>query len=299
MHIPGFDWSLIRSFLAALDHGSLMGAARALRVHQPTVGRHITELEEQLGVVLFERTSRGLVPTVHARRLAEPARAMASGADQLVRQAAGAQQQVRGTVRISASQPVACVLLPPVLAAMRQAHPDIQVELVVSNTVSDLLQREADIAVRMVRPQQGALLGRRVGQVAIGAYAHPAYLHRRGVPQATEDLLDHEVIGNDRETDIVRGFAAMGHPVGAGQFGLRTDDLMAHEGLVLAGAGIGFLADYVARRSPALVRVLPGLPIPPLPMWLVVHREIRSSARIRAVWNFLVPALPEALEAGA
>lgn len=299
MHTQSFNWSLIRSFLAALEQGSLLAAARELGVHQPTVGRHIAELEAQLGLTLFERTGRGLMPTAEAWRLAEPARAMAAGANQLARLASGAQQQIGGTVRLSASQPVACALLPAVLARMRQAHPDIQVELVVSNEVSDLLQREADLAVRMVRPEQGTLLGRRVGMVALGAYAHPDYLQRRGLPLVVEDLLAHEVIGNDRLEDITRGFAAMGHRVGSDHFGLRTDDLMAHEGLVLAGAGIGFLADYLARRSPTLVRVLPALKIPPLPMWLVVHREIRSSARIRTVWNFLVRELPEALGEGA
>lgn len=290
-----FNWSLIRSFLAALDHGSLMAAARTLRMHQPTVGRHIAELEAQLGVTLFERTGRGLLPTADALRLAEPARAMAADADRLARQARGAQETVQGTVRLSASQPVACVLLPPMLARLRLALPDIQIELVVSNAVSNLLQREADIAVRMVRPDQGSLLGKRIGQVNIGAYAHRDYLQRRGTPRQADDLLQHELVGNDRHTDITRGMAAMGHDVSREHFALRTDDLMAYEALVRAGAGIGFLARYLARGRPELVPVLPSLPIPPLPMWLVVHREIRSSPRIRAVWDYLAQALPAEL----
>jgi len=292
MHIENFNWSLIRSFLAALEHGSLMGAARSLGVHQPTVGRHMAELEAQLGVTLFERTGRGLLPTADALRLAEPARAMAASADQLARRASGAQGLVKGTVRLSASQPVACVLLPSVLVRMRRTWPDIEIELVVSNELSNLLQREADIAVRMVRPDQGSLLCRRIGQVAIGAYAHRDYLQRRGTPRAPIDLLQHELIGNDRQTDIVRGFAGLGHAVEREQFVLRTDDLMAYEALVGSGAGIGFLARYVARRNPDLLPVLPTLPIAPLPMWLVVHREIRSSPRIRAVWDFLARELP-------
>lgn len=292
MHTQPFNWSLIRSFLAALEHGSLMGAARALGVHQPTVGRHIGELEAQLGVTLFERTGRGLLPTAEAWRLAEPARAMAAGADQLARQASGVQGQARGTVRLSASQPVACVLLAPVLARLRRECPDIQIELVVSNEVSNLLQREADIAVRMVRPEQGSLLCRRIGQVQLGTFAHRDYLQRRGTPNSPAELLQHELIGNDRQGDIVRGFAGIGHVVGREQFGLRTDDLMAYDALVRAGAGIGFLARYLARHSEDLLPVLPALPIPPLPMWLVVHREIRSNPRIRAVWEHLVRELP-------
>ncbi len=296
MNTGDFNWTLIRSFLAALDRGSLMAAARALATTQPTVGRHIGELEAQLGVVLFERTGRGLVPTAHAHRLADAARAMSAAADQLARQASGAQKEARGTVRISASQPVACVLLPPVLLQMRQAFPDIQVDLVSSNAVSNLLQREADIALRMVRPEQGSLLCRRVGQVALGTYAHRDYLRRRGTPRAPEDLLAHDLVGGDRNTTILRGFAAMGYPLQRENFAVRTDDLNAYQAAVDAGLGVGFLARYVARRNPDLVPLLPTLNIPPLPMWLVVHREIRGNPRIRQVWDFLVQSLPRALD---
>lgn len=295
MHTGDFNWTLIRSFLAALDRGSLMGAARTLATTQPTVGRHISELEAQLGVVLFERTGRGLVPTAHAHRLAEAARAMASAADQLARQASGAQKGARGSVRISASQPVTCVLLPPVLLQMRQAFPEIQIELVSSNAVSNLLQREADIALRMVRPDQATLLCKKVGQVALGTYAHRDYLRRRGTPRVPEDLLTHDLVGNDRNTDILRGFAAMGYPMQRERFAVRTDDLNAYQAAVDAGLGVGFLARYVARQNPDLVPLLPMLAIPPLPMWLAVHREIRSNPRIRQVWDFLAGALPPAL----
>ena len=295
MHTADFNWALIPSFLAALDRGSLMAAARQLDTSQPTVGRHIAELEAQLGVVLFERTGRGLVPTAHAHRLAESARAMSGAADQLARQASGAQADTRGTVRITASQPVTCVLLPPLLLQLRQAHPDVQLELVASNAVSNLLQREADIALRMVRPDQSSLVAKRVGQVAIGTYAHRDYLRRRGTPRVPEDLLSHDLVGSDRNTDILRGFAGMGHPMEREDFAVRTDDLNAYQAAVGAGLGVGFLARYVARQNPDLVPLLPMLAIPPLPMWLAVHREIRSNPRIRRVWDFLATALPQAL----
>ena len=295
MHTGHFNWALIPSFLAALDRGSLMAAARALDTSQPTVGRHIGELEAQLGVVLFERTGRGLVPTAHAHRLAESARAMSGAADQLARQASGAQADTRGTVRITASQPVTCVLLPPLLVQLRQAHPDVQLELVASNAVSNLLQREADIALRMVRPDQSSLVAKRVGQVAIGTFAHRDYLRRRGTPRVPTDLLAHDLVGNDRNTDILRGFAGMGHPMEREDFVVRTDDLNAYQAAVGAGLGVGFLARYVARQNPDLVPLLPMLAIPPLPMWLAVHREIRSNPRIRRVWDFLATALPQAL----
>ncbi len=292
----GFDWSLIRSFLAALDQGSLLGAARVLRRSQPTVGRHITELEGQLGVVLFERTGRGLVATAIALQLAQAARAMEAGAHQLARALSGSQTQTTGTVRITASVPVAVQLLPPLLARMRLSLPGIQVELVSSNQVSNLLRREADIAVRMVRPDQASLIARKIGDVGLGAYAHRSYLARREPIRKPVDLFRHELIGSDADTAILLGFRALGYPVTRDAFVLRTDDFIVQWRAVQAGLGVGFLADYMTRAQPDVVRVLPGLlKIPPLPMWLAVHREIRSNRRIRAVYDFLADALPQAL----
>ncbi len=293
-----FDWSLIRSFLAVLDQGSLLAAARLLKTSQPTLGRHIAELEGQLGVVLFERTGRGLVPTATAMQLAESAREMEAGALQLTRTLSGAQLQTIGTVRITASTPVAVQLLPPVLARMRQALPDIQVELVSSNQVSNLLRREADIAVRMVRPEQGSLVARKIGSVGMGAYAHRNYLARRAPLSALPDLLHHDLIGSDTDPSILRGFQAMGYAVGPEAFSLRTDDFIVQWQAVRAGLGIGFVADYIACTDADVVRVLPDvLKIPDLPMWLAVHREIRTSRRIRAVYDFLAEVLPQSIVA--
>jgi DNA-binding transcriptional LysR family regulator len=287
-----FDWSLVQSFLAALDQGSLLGAARVLHASQPTIGRHIAELEAQLGVVLFERTGRGLLPTATALQLADAARSMEAGAHQMVRSVSGAESGVSGTVRITASQPVACFLLPPVLARMREALPEIQVELVASNEVSNLLRREADIALRMVRPDQASLVARRIGRVTLSACAHRDYLRRHGTPRQPADLLQHALIGNDRNDDIQRGFAAMGYPAERTHFVLRTDDLIAYWGAVRAGAGIGFVADYLWRTDAEVVPLLPELPLPDLPIWLTVHREIRTSRRIRAVYDFLAAEVP-------
>lgn len=287
-----FNWKLIPSFLAAHQHGSLLGAARALGISQPTVGRHVSALEAQLGTPLFERTGRGLVPTPAATRLADAARAMETGAQTLMRGAQQAQATLSGSVRLSASQPVACFLLPPLLARLRTELPGVQIELVVSNAVSDLLKREADIAIRMLRPTQGTLVARRIGQVGVSACAHTDYLARRGVPQQPADLLQHDLVGNDKVQEIYHGFAALGHPVGPEQFALRTDDLIAYWAAVRAGLGIGFVASYLLRNDPDLVPVLPDLPIPSLPVWLVVHREIRSSRRMRAVLDFLARELP-------
>ena len=288
----GFDWSLVRSFLAALDAGSLMGAARTLHTSQPTLGRHIAELESQLGLTLFERTGRGLVATASALQLEASARAMESGALQLSRSISGAQVRASGTVRITASQPVACYLMPQILAGLRRALPDIQVELESSNLVSNLLRREADIAVRLARPDQATLVAKRIGIVKVGACASRDYLAKHSAPVLPTDLFNHALIGYDKGDDIVRGFRRYDQPITREAFALRSDDLIVHWQAVRAGLGIGFVADYLARTDANVQRVLPTLKLPELPMWLAVHREIRTSARIRAVFDFLAAALP-------
>jgi len=295
--LQNFDWSLVRSFLAALDQGSLLGAARVLQISQPTLGRHVEALESQLGVVLFERTGRGLVPTATALQLATAARSIEAGALQLSRTLSGAQTQISGTVRITASVPVAVYLLPPLLAQLRLTRPEIQVELVSSNQVSNLLRREADIAVRMVRPEQTSLVARKLGEVGLGAYAHRSYLARHGSPLTTaHDLLEHDLIGSDTDTAILQGFRAMGFPVTREAFVLRSDDFIVQWQAVRAGLGVGFCADYLARTDPDVLPVLPGLlNIVPLPLWLAVHREIRTSHRIRSVFDFLAEALPRVM----
>ena len=290
-----FDWSLVRSFLAVLEHGSLLAAAGHLRSSQPTVGRHVAQLEAQLGLALFDRTGRGMIPTESALRLADAARAMQSGADQLARSVMRADRSASGTVRITASQPVACFVLPPLLARMRLSLPQVQVELVAGNAVSNLIRREADIAVRMVRPEQASVVARRVGRVALRVCAHQDYLRRRGVPRHPPDLLSHDLIGDDRNEGILRGFASVGFPVGRERFAFRTDDLIVAWQAVRAGLGIGFVSEHLLRTDPAVVPLLPSLRIEPLPVWLAVHKEIRTSRRIRAVYDFLADALPGAI----
>ena len=290
-----FDWSLVRSFLAVLEKGSLLAASRDLQLSQPTIGRHVAELESQLGLVLFDRNGRGLLPTEAAYHLAESARIMQSGADQLARNVLGADLGASGTVRITASQPVSCYVLPPLLAQMRLSLPDVQVELVASNEVSNLLRREADIAVRMVQPEQASIIARRVGKVTLRACAHQDYLRRRGVPRQPSDLLAHDLIGGDRNDDTLKGFAAQGLVVGREQFAFRADDLIVVWQAVRAGLGVGFVSEYLIRSDPAVIPVLPKLKIQPLPVWLAVHKEIRTSKRIRAVYDFLADALPAAI----
>jgi DNA-binding transcriptional LysR family regulator len=287
-----FDWTLVRSFLAVLDAGSLSGAARALRAHQPTLSRHLAVLESQLGVPLFERTGRGVNPTATARAIADAARQMHEGADRLARVLARERDATTGTVRISTSEVAACWLLPPVIADLQAAEPGIQVELVASNALTNLLRREADIAVRMVRPAQGSLIARKLGDIAITAAAHDRYLARAGFPRTPGDLLQHRLIGYDRDDLLLQGFAALGQTIAREQFTLRTDDQVAYGRLVASGAGIGFVAAYNLAHWPGVRPLLPMLKIPPLPCWLAVHREIRGNPVIRRVYDFLAENLP-------
>ena len=296
MNTSNFNWALIPSFLAALEHGSLMGAARATGVSQPTLGRHIAELEEQLKLVLFERTGRGLQPTAQALELAEAAHAMQDGAARFSRMASGSGQTVQGRVRLSASQPVACFLLPPILARMRLALPDVVVDLLVSNSVSNLLMREADMALRMVRPEQSSLVAKHIGQMALRACACQSYLQRKGTPLQPADLLGHDLITGDHNTEIEDGFAALGFAASGLRHGLRTDDLNAQWAAVQAGLGVGFMSEHLIDSDPSVTAILPMIELPILPIWLTVHRELRTSALMRAVFDFLGDEVPLALK---
>jgi DNA-binding transcriptional LysR family regulator len=287
-----FDWALVRSFLAVLDAGSLMGAARKLGAQQPTLSRHVAELEAQLGAPLFERTGRGVVPTPMAHAIADAARRMDDAAQALARTVAGRRDDPGGTVRITTSEVAAVYLLPPVLAKLQAQEPSIQIELVASDRITNLLRREADIAVRMARPTQTSLVARRIAEVGIGAYAHRRYLERAGTPREPGDMLAHRLVGFDTDDTVLRGFARLGLPIGREQFALRTDHQLAYGRLIAEGAGIGFSAHYNVAYWPGVVRVLPGLRIPAMPCWLTVHREIRGSRVVRRVYDFLADAIP-------
>ena len=287
-----FDWRLVRSFLAVLDAGSLMGAARTLKAQQPTLGRHIAELEAQLGTPLFERTGRGLTPTAAALSIADAARAMQEGAERLGRQVSVKREVATGTVRISASEVAAAYLLPGLLTRLLQEEPGIQIELVASNEISNLLRREADIAIRMARPKQTSLVARKLTDVPIVAAAHERYLKRAGAPRKPEDLSRHTLIGYDRDDAIRKGFAAGGQSLANEVFRIRTDDHLTYGRLLAAGAGIGFVASYNLRFWPGVRAVLPSLKIPSMPCWLVAHREVRGSALVRRVYDFLAETIP-------
>jgi DNA-binding transcriptional LysR family regulator len=285
------DWTLIRSFLAVAEHKSLSAAARALSLTQPTIGRHVDALEAALGVVLFTRSVHGLKLSDAALDLVPHAKAMAATAAALARAASGEAADERGTVRITASDVVGAEVLPGILAQARAVHPAIAFELALSNRTENLMLREADIAVRMVRPTQRNLIARKIGEVPVMLYAHRSYVKRRGVPRTISDLAGHDVIGYDTDMRALEAFSSQGLAASRDVFALRTDNQIAQLALLRAGAGIGGMQRQLAAREKDLVPVLHGAVRIPLEMWLVTHEDLRTSRRVRVVYDFLGEAL--------
>jgi len=281
------DWDLIRAFLAVARLGSLSAAARELQVSQPTLSRTIQALETTTRLHLFHRTPRGLELTEQGRTLMESAGAMEQAAERFDRQVSGLSEELRGDVRISANDIVGTFLLPPALKALREAHPGLQLELVLSNQASNLNKREADIALRMFRPTQADLVARRLPDMELGFYAHRDYLAAHGAPQSFEEFLEHDIIGMDEAMDFIEGGRQLGVEFLRSHFALRTDALVAGMQLCRAGAGISGIHVGLAHHWPELVRILERIPLPPLEFWLVCHHDVQFNSRIRAVMAFL------------
>jgi DNA-binding transcriptional LysR family regulator len=291
------DWSLWRTFLAVAETGSLSAAARRLGITQPTAGRQIAALETALNRRLFLRVAGGLVLEDTALPLVEEARAMSLSAAALDRLAASSPTDVTGVVRIAASHTVAAEVLPFALAPLMASHPGLEVEVTASNSNADLLRREADLAIRMQRPEQGALVARRLADVPLGLFAHRAYLDRAGIPTAARDLAAHVLIGPDRDPVLAQVLAALGPGFTRASLRLRAESEAVQMGALRAGAGIAICQKGIAARDAALVEVLAGRFPLSLDCWLVTHADLRALPRIRAVADHLATTLP-ALFAG-
>jgi DNA-binding transcriptional LysR family regulator len=293
MAAGSLDWTLIRSFLAVVEHKSLSAAARALQLTQPTIGRHIDALEAVLGVKLFTRSVFGLTLNDAALDLVPHARAMAATAAALQRAASGEAADERGTVRITASDVIGAEVLPAIVAKMRAANPSIALELALSNRNENLLLREADIAVRMVRPKQQNLVARKIGDVPVQLYAHKSYAKRRGLPRTIAELAGHDVIGYDAQPPAGFGPSDLDVRVTREMFALRTDSDLAQIALLRAGAGIGGLQRQLAARERSLLPVLHGAIKLPLEIWLVMHEDLRTTRRVRLIYDGLAAGLTE------
>jgi DNA-binding transcriptional LysR family regulator len=289
---PDPSWDHYRSVLAVLEEGSLSAAARQLGLTQPTVGRHVEALEQALGTTLFLRSPTGLSPTATAQALRTHAEALRAGVHALRRAIDDVEGRVAGTVRITASDVVATHVLPAILAGLRARHPGLQIELAPSNRVQDLLQRDADIAVRMTEPTQGALVARRLGAIPLGMFARPEYLEAYGRPHDLDNLAGHALIGFDQETAYVRALREQYDlPLHRGMFALRTDNDLTGLEAIRAGFGIGICQAPLAQRAPRLEAVLPDRVRLELPVWVVMHEDLRSSRRCRAAFDALVDGL--------
>lgn len=293
------DWNLIRGFVAVVEHGSLTRAAQQLGLSQPTLSRQISELELAIGAALFERVARGLKLTLAGKRLVEPARHMMTAARALGLAAASQDHTLRGTVRITASEMVSAFVLPAILAQLAQNYPEIQIELVASNQLSNLLEREADIAIRMVRPTQSALIARHISDWPMGFYAHTSYLEQ--LPSDApitlfgdaSQLAHYRWIGFDQSDQLIAGFRAAGIQIDRSFFAFRSDNHLVNWQALQTGMGIGIGIQWLAQKYPDLVSVMTNQPLPALPVWLTTHRELKSSKRIRTVFDFLAKNLTD------
>jgi DNA-binding transcriptional LysR family regulator len=283
--MKNLDWTLCRSFLEVLRQGSLAKAARQLGLTHPTLKRHLDDMEEQLGVKLFTRSRAGLTPTDRALSLRAAAETMEAAYGQILRTASQGDDQISGTVRITASEVIGHEVLPPILAKLKHKHPALAIELSLSNADEDMLRRDADIAIRMHRPSQGALVARLIGKVEIGLFAHTDWIKTQGTPKTIQSLLKQNcLIGYDKNTAILSAFNAQGLKGNRNSFAFRSDSDLTQLAALRAGLGPGMCQVPLASRN--LKRILPSVKHS-LDMWLVTHADLRNDTRVRAAMDTL------------
>jgi len=287
------DWRALQDVVTVAETGSLSAAARRLNVSQPTVGRRIEQLEEQLGALLFSRTARGLVLTKVGEGILGHAKQMEEGALAIERVATGANQELQGNVRVSLIEDLGIQWLPQKLSEFHVQFPHLSIEVNIDNRNVNLLRREADIAVRLARPEQADLICRKVGMLYFGLYASQSYLDEHGVPEQRADLKNHYHVGFDEEmgrTSLIKKLEAL---FNQDNIRHRSNSHMEIAEATRAGLGCGILCCFIADPHPDLNRLLINEIDYAREIWLVTHAEINSSARIRAVFDFLGEALEE------
>lgn len=288
-----FDWNHVRAFLATVEQGSLSGAARALKQTQPTVSRQITALEDSLQLTLLERGTRLTALTEAGHALLIHVQEMAESATRISRVAVGQAEKVEGNVKISASDAMITYSVAPCIAALRALHPGIQIELAPSAGVTDLTRRDADIAIRHVRPTEAELIAKRLPDFEIGLFASESYLEQFGGIKKPTDLARACFIGYETAGRLVPQMEFMGLPVTSTNFSIVTTSGCALYELAREGAGIALLPTSVANSRLGLVRVLPEVSGGDMPTWLVTHRELNTSPRIRLTFDYLAEHLAD------
>lgn len=293
-----FDWNQVRAFLATAEEGSLSAAARALRMTQPTLSRQVSALEQELGVTLFERGHRSMNLTSPGIELLEHVRAMGEAATRISLTASGQSQTVEGHVSITATNMFATYHLPPILERLRDEAPGIEIEVIAANELSDLRRREADIAIRHARPTHTELIGRHIGGTTAHFYAAKSYLDRIGRPEKPGDLADADFIGFEQQDLMVNEINQLGIPVTKHSFKTYSASSTVILALMEQGLGISIMSKDIAATRPELELVLPDLPPFDIPVWLVTHRELHTSRRIRIVFDLIAEHVSAGLAFG-
>ena len=282
-----FDWNRARAFLVTAEEGSLSAAARALGMGQPTLSRQVDALEQELGVLLFDRVGKRLVLTESGTELLEHARVMGEGAGRLSMAASGQSQALEGSVTLTASEAFSALLLPPMLAKLHALAPGIHVEVVASNDVADLRRREADIALRNLRPQSPDLVAKKLADMRGHFYGTPAYLDSIGRPQLPAELKDASIIALGDPKQHIAYMGKLGYDLETCRFPYRSESHLVVWALVKQGLGLGVMADVIAREEPAVEKAVAKADPIMFPAWLVSHRELHTSRRVRTVYDFL------------
>lgn len=285
------DWNLVRAFLATVEQGSLSAAARHLGLTQPTLSRQIAALESDLGVALFERIGKSLSLTRAGSEILADVRAMGGAVDRLSLIASSQSQSLEGQVRISASDISALQILPPILTRLHARWPDIALDIMASDQISDLMRREADIAIRHVPPDPHNLIAKRCRDQPLRLYASRPYLDRIGRPRTPQDIAKATLIGFSDDTVLSSALAERGLPVTEHSFFWTTNNFSAAWEMVKQGLGIGVMLEAIADHTPDIELVLPELEPIPMPIWVATHRELHTSRRIRVVYDFLLDEL--------
>lgn len=286
----------MRAFLATIEAGSLSAAARALGLTQPTLSRQIAALEADLGLLLFERVGRRLALTEAGGRLAEQARAMGAAADQIAIMASSQSQALEGRVRITAIDILAAHILPSALEKLQAIAPGIEIEIIASNSIDDLMRREADIAIRHVQPDHGDLMSRRCRDTELALYAATSFIEKFGRPAHPDDLTEAPFIGFARDDTTDRELNRRGIPVTRSNFRWFCVNALVGLELIRRGLGVGLTFADAADQFPDLERILPGMEPLRAPIWLTAHRELRTSPRMRVVFDVLAEAFGSGAE---
>jgi len=285
------DWRALQEVITVAETGSLSAAAKRLNVSQPTVGRRIEQLEQQLGAILFNRTARGLSLTQVGDNILNHARRMEEEALAIERTATGANQQLRGNVRVSLIEDLGIRWLPHRLCEFHEQFPQLAMEINIDNRNVNLGRREADIAVRLARPEQPDLICRKAGMLHFGLYASRTYLDKHGIPGKIRDLKNHYHVGFDQgmaRLPQVRKLESLFYPENIRH---RSNNHMEIIEATVAGLGLSAVCCVIADQQREIQRILNRIIDYQAEIWLVTHAEINSSARIRAVFDFLGDAL--------